>query len=82
MAANRSASATVAAWNAVGVTTSDVTVIPVTRSLYIGVSGDLAVRMSEGSTITFKNVPVGIFPIQVDQVLSTGTNASQIIALY
>jgi hypothetical protein len=82
MAANRSANATVAAWNAVSVTTSDTTVIPVTRSLYIGVSGDLAVRMSEGSTITFKNVPVGIFPIQVDQVLSTGTTASQIIALY
>lgn len=86
MAANRSANATVAAYNAATVTTSDSTVIPVTRALYIGVTGDVAVRMAgtgdNPNTVTFKNVPVGIFPIQVDIVLATGTTASQIIALY
>lgn len=82
MAANRSANATVAAFNAALVTASDATIIPVTRALYIGTSGNLNVRMADGATVLFSNVPVGIFPIQVDQVLSTTTTASNIVALY
>lgn len=75
--------AMIPAGRATAITKSDVTVIDVTRAIYIGTTGDLAVRMAEsGDTITFKTVPVGIFPIQVDQVLSTGTTAAEMIALY
>jgi hypothetical protein len=82
MGAFRDANATVSAHGAVAVTVSDATVIPVTRALYVGTTGALAVRMADGMTLTFANVPVGVFPIQVDQVLSTGTVASDIVALY
>lgn len=81
--AYRSADATVAARRAVAVTPSDATLIPVTRALYVGTAGNLTVRMAEDQTnATFTNVPVGIFPVQVDRVLSTGTAAAGIVALY
>ncbi len=80
--AYRHANNTVSAHGAVAVTTSDATVLPVTRGLYIGVTGNLAVRMPDGMSVTFANVPVGVFPIQVDQVLATGTTATNIVALY
>jgi hypothetical protein len=81
--AYHNADATVAAKRAVAVTASDATIIPVTRSLYIGTSGTVVVRMAgDGVNATFTNVPVGVFPVQVDQVLSTGTTASGILALY
>lgn len=82
MSAFRSANATAPAHGAVSVTPNDSTVLVTTRSLFVGVSGNLAVQMADGQTITFANVPVGIFPIQVDKVLSTGTTATNIIALY
>jgi len=82
MASYKSADATVAAHGAVAVTTSDATIIPVTRSLYIGTGGNINVRMADGQTILFSNVAAGIFPIQVDQVLSTSTTAALIVALY
>jgi hypothetical protein len=80
--AYRSADATVAAKSAVAVTPTDLFIIPVTRSLYIGTGGNLAVRMVNGESVTFTNVAAGIFPIQVDIVSSTGTTAANIIALY
>lgn len=83
MAAYRSADATVAAHGAVLVTKSDATVLPTTRALYVGVAGDLNLRFpDQNQTVLFTNVPVGIFPVQVDQVLSTSTTASGIVALY
>jgi hypothetical protein len=66
----------------VAVTPSDATVIPITRGLYVGTSGHVAVRMSKGNTVTYSNVPVGVWPWAVDMVLSTGTGASNIVALY
>jgi len=71
-----------AAYDAVAVTTSDSTVIRTARSLYVGVSGDVAVRTAYGSTVTFKSAPIGILPVQVDKVLATGTTATNILALY
>lgn len=82
MSAFRDANATVAAHGAVAVTPNDSTIIPVTRALYIGVGGNLNVRTADEQTLVFSNVPSGIFPIQVDRVLSTSTTASSIIALY
>jgi hypothetical protein len=81
--AYRLANATVAAYNAVVVTPSDVTVFEVTRALYIGAAGDLVVVMAEGTApITFVGVSAGIFPVQVEQVYSTGTTAGSIVAMY
>lgn len=88
MAGFHSADASRPANDAVAVTPSDVTVIPVTRALYIGTGGTLVVHMAgngagpQAATATFTNVAAGIFPIQVDQVLSTGTTATGILALY
>jgi hypothetical protein len=79
----RNANATVAAHAATTVVASDATVFPVCRGLYVGTTGNLTVRMaSTQATQLFSNVPVGIFPIQVDMVLSTGTTAADIVALY
>jgi hypothetical protein len=81
--ANRSANATVSAYDAAAITASDVTVIPVTRAIYVGVSGNINVRMADSqATVLFSNVPVGIFPIQVDMVKSTSTTATTMVALY
>lgn len=73
-------------WTAYGsqtITKSDTTVLgPVGRALYVGGTGDVAVRMLDGSTPIFKAVPVGtILNIQFDQVLSTGTSATLMVAL-
>jgi hypothetical protein len=69
-------------WNAVAVTKSDATIIPTTRGLYVGVTGDVVVTMAAGSTpITFKACPVGVLDISVTQVLAA-TAATDILALY
>ena len=70
------------AYDAVAITPSDATIIPVTRGIYVGVTGHIAVRMASGNSVTFSNVPVGIFTIQADMVKSTGTTATTMIALY
>jgi hypothetical protein len=80
--ANRSSSSSAPAHGAVAVTPSDATVFPVTRALFVGGSGNINVRMADGQTLVFTNVPVGIFPIQVDMVLATSTTATTINALY
>jgi hypothetical protein len=78
----RSANATVSAHSSASVTPSDATILPVTRALYVGVTGNLSVVMAEdGNTQVFSNVPVGIFPIQVSQVLAA-TTATDIVALW
>jgi len=58
---------------------TDLTYIP--RALYIGGEGNLKVDMAGGGTVTFASVPVGVFPIRVTRVYSTGTAATNIIAL-
>ncbi len=82
MGAHRTADATVSAHGAAVLTPADGTVIPITRALYIGVTGNVNVRMADGMTVLFSNVPVGVLPVQVDIVLSTSTTASTIVALY
>jgi len=70
------------AYGAVAVTKSDSTVIPTCRALLIGATGDVAVRMANGDLLTFVTVAAGILPVQVNKVLSTGTTATGIVALY
>ena len=81
--AYHSAHATVAAHSATTVTPSDSTIIPVTRGLYVGVTGNITVKMADDENIiTFSNVQVGVLPIQVIKVMATNTTASGIVALW
>lgn len=53
------------------------------KALYIGVAGDVTVLPTEnddGDYVTFKNRPVGDFPIAIRRLRATNTTASEIIA--
>lgn len=71
------------AWGSVTITKSDSTVLsPNLRALYVGGTGDVAVRMLDGSLPIFVGVPAGTtLLIQIDKVLSTGTSATSMIGL-
>lgn len=66
------------------VTPSDSTDLSGARAVYVGTAGDLAVRAKgDDSAVTLPNVPAGaIIPVQIDRVMSTGTTASDIVALF
>lgn len=69
--------------DAVAITKSDGTVIAETRGIYVGGAGDVAVRMISGNSATFVGVPAGtLLPLRVDKVLSTGTTATSMVAVY
>ena len=53
-----------------------------TKGLYVGVTGDLAIKNDLGDSIVFKNIPVGYFEVNTSYVMSTNTTASEIIALF
>ena len=74
-----------AAHHAEAVTKSDATTFdPPTRALYVGTTGDVAVRMAIGqNNVTFPAVAGSvILPIAVDRVLDTGTTASNIVRMW
>lgn len=51
--------------------------------LYVGGAGNVSVITIGGDSVTFMSVPVGtIIPVQVVRVLSTGTTATNIMALW
>lgn len=59
------------------------------KALYVGVTGDVAIvaagdngNSGNGTSVTFKAVPVGWFPIQVRRIMATGTTATNIVGLY
>jgi hypothetical protein len=68
---------------AVAVTPSDSSQLPfVTRWLYIGTAGDLAIVTDEGDTVILRNVPAGTWQyLMVRQVRATGTTAENIVAM-
>jgi hypothetical protein len=81
-AAHTGAASTAPAGYGLAVTPSDATVLYATRALYVGTTGNVTVTDLNGN-VTYANVPAGaILPIQVTKVLSTGTTASNIVALY
>ena len=50
--------------------------------LYIGVTGDVAIKGIGGVAVTFKAVPAGtILPIGVNRVMATNTTATNILGL-
>lgn len=65
--------------------TKDATTRIDARALYVGTTGDLTVVMKDDPTDTgvlFKTVPVGTIELSVKYVLSTGTTATNLVALY
>ncbi len=65
------------------VTKSDVTVFDAPQAIFVGTGGDIALRLiGNSTTVTYKNIPDGTFlPVLADQVLSTGTTASDIVMM-
>ena len=54
----------------------------ITKALYVGSGGDVAITTQGGGTVTLKNVPSGaLLPISVTQIRSTNTTASNIMGL-
>lgn len=53
------------------------------RALYVGTGGDVAVVMVSGNAVVFRNVQAGsVLPVQAKRVNATGTTASNILGLY
>jgi hypothetical protein len=70
--------------NAAAVTPNDSTDLTyTTRALFVGGAGNIAVTMAGGQSVTFTGVPAGaLLPIRVTRVLSTGTTATTITAIW
>ena len=68
---------------AVAVTPDDATDLgEVTRALYVGVAGDIAVVMKSGQEVSFTGVAAGtILPLRIARVKATGTTAGNIVGL-
>lgn len=65
------------------VTASDATTYsPPLRGIYVGVSGDVAVKFNNDETVTYVGLASGILhPIAgIKQILSTGTTATSIVS--
>jgi hypothetical protein len=67
---------------AAAITLHDTNAIERTRAIYVGVAGDVKATLSKGGTVTFKALPVGIHKIAATVVFSTGTTATDLVALY
>lgn len=59
------------------------------KALFVGVSGNVTVvhaadngNSGAGTAVTYSNVPVGWFPVQVRRVMATNTTATNIVGLY
>lgn len=74
--------------SAAAVTPSDtVDLVPFAKALYVGTTGNITLvpagdTSASGTGVLFTSVPVGWFPVQVRRVNSTGTAASNIVAVY
>lgn len=65
-------------------TKSDATTFTATRALFVSGTGDVAVTMAgDGAAIVFKAVPAAtILKVRATQLRSTGTSATDVIALW
>lgn len=55
----------------------------VSRGLYVGVGGNVAVVMADGTALTFVGVAAGtLLPLRVKQVKATNTTATSMVAVY
>ena len=55
----------------------------VTRALYVGGGGDVALRLQGGAEVIFRGLQTGsLIPIRIDKVKSSGTTATGLIGLW
>lgn len=80
---NHAPGLTAPASHAEAITPSDsVPLARVTRALYVGSGGDVRVRMVSGQIVTFRGVQGGMFyPVRVEQVMATGTTATDLMGM-
>ena len=69
--------------HAFAISPSDADDLPsVTRALYVGSGGAIAVHMLSGETAVFTNVASGtVLPLRLRRVLETGTSATDLVGL-
>lgn len=70
--------------NAAEITPADAATLPhVTRALYVGGAGDVALRMLGGAEVTFRGLAAGtLMPIRADMVKRAGTTATGLVGLW
>ena len=70
--------------NAVVVTPSDTVFLDYyTRAVFVGGAGNLSVVLKSGATVVFTGVLAGsVLPLRVGRVNSTGTTATNIVAMW
>ncbi len=75
---------TASAASGAAVTPSDTAALPMTRAVYVGGTGNLAVQLwRDTNPVLLVSVQAGtLLPIRIRKVLETGTTATSIIALY
>lgn len=55
----------------------------ISRGLYVGGTGDVAVVMKDGTTVTYVAVQAGTtLPIRISRVNSTNTTATSMVSMY
>lgn len=61
----------------------DSTPLPeITRAVYVGVTGDLALVLASGQSVVLKAVPAGsLLPVRVQRVAATGTTAASLVGM-
>lgn len=54
----------------------------ITRAIYVGASGNLAVTLASGADVTLAGVPGGtLLPLRLRRIKATGTSATSIVGL-
>ncbi len=66
----------------VDVSSTDVTLSPPCRRLYVGGTGDVKVDTVGGQTVTFQSVPVGYLDVRATKVYHSGSSATKLVALW
>ncbi|QIE41258.1 spike base protein, RCAP_Rcc01079 family [Meridianimarinicoccus aquatilis] len=63
---------------------SDAADLPhVTRAIYVGTAGEIQAELASGVTVSFISVPAGtMLPLRLRKILSTGTTAGDLVALW
>lgn len=65
----------------VSITKSD-SVVQYYRSIFVGVTGDVTILDTAGTSLLFKGVPAGfLLPVACSKVMSTGTTATNLIGI-
>lgn len=50
------------------------------QAVYVGAAGNVALRTEDGTTLTFSGAQAGtILPVKTNQILATGTTATNLI---